>query len=220
MDNEAQYLRQLDWFDPAKHQTTVTVVGAGGIGGPTVLALAKLGVGKIRVFDFDKVELHNQPNQVYGTLDIGLRKTYALNAMVERYADKSITCVTRRLRPSDKLSGIVIGAVDSMASRKTIWETVKKSSANVPLYIDGRIGGEVIRVMSARPGVKADCARYEASILPEYKVAPLKCTAAGIIDVSFVVASLIVRAFRLWVTEQERIPDLFYDHRNLRFLKG
>lgn len=215
-----QYTRQLDWFDPAKHKTSVTVVGAGGIGGPTVLALAKLGIARIRVFDFDRVEAHNQPNQVFGTMDIGYYKVYCLDEMVRRYADKKITCVNRRLRPSDKLSGIVIGAVDSMDSRRAIWGMVKKNAATVPLYIDGRIGGEVIRVLSVRPQSGRDGKRYEQTIVPDYKVAPLKCTAAGIIDVSFVVSALICRALRLFVTEKEIQKDLFYDHRNLRFLKG
>src|SRR5439155_1114540 len=121
----------------------------------------------------------------------------SLNAITEFLADKSITTVNRRIRPSDKLSGIVVGAVDSMDSRRLIWETVKKNAANVPLYIDGRIGGEVIRVLSVRPRNGRDGKLYERTIVPDYAVAPLKCTAAGIIDVSFVVSALICRALRL-----------------------
>ena len=217
---EGRYLRQLDWYDPIKHDVSVTVVGAGGIGGPSVLALAKLGVTKLRVFDFDTVEAHNQPNQIYGGADVGEQKVYALKSVVDRLADSRIRVVCRRMRPSDILSGIVIAAVDSMPARRMIWETVKKNAARVPLYIDGRIGGQVIRVLSVRPRMRRDSASYEETLVPEYKVAPLKCTAAGIIDVSFVVSALICRAFRLWVTDKERIGDLFYDHRNLKFLKG
>lgn len=217
---EGQYLRQLDIFDPTLHNVPVTVIGAGGIGGPTVLALAKLGVSKIRVFDFDTVEEHNQPNQVYGMGDVRSYKVHALHGMVERYADKSIRTVTRRLRMSDKLSGVVIGAVDSMKSRKLIWEVVKRNAASVPLYIDGRLGSQVIRVLSVQPQNGRDSKRYAGTLLEDWQVAPLKCTEAGIIDVSFAVASLICRAYRLWCTEDEYINDLFYDQRNLRVLRG
>lgn len=214
------FTRQLGFFDPSKDQTTVTVIGAGGIGGPTVLALAKLGVQKIRVFDFDRVETHNQPNQLYGLRCVGDYKVKALNHHVKELADVDISTAPRRLRPSDQLSGIVIGAVDSMASRKAIWESVKRNAASVPLYIDGRIGGQVVRVLSARPNRIVDLKSYEKTLTHEHLVTELKCTERGIIDVSFVVASLIVRAYRLWCTKKERIGDLYYDHRNLAFMKG
>lgn len=214
-----RYHRQMDWFDPNKHSVNVTVIGAGGIGGPTVLALAKLGVKRVRVFDFDNVEEHNQPNQIYGGAYVGEPKVYALKSVVDRLADCRVHVVNRRLRASDALSGIVIGAVDSMDSRRLIWDTIKKNAVSVPLYIDGRLGGQVIRVLSVRPQNRRDSASYAETLVPEYKVAPLKCTAAGIIDVSFAVAALICRAYRLWCTDKERIGDLFYDHRNLGFFK-
>lgn len=219
-NKQKDYTRQLGFFDPSEHSTSVTVIGAGGIGGPTVLALAKLGVRKIRVFDFDRVEAGNQPNQLYGLSCVGDYKVKALNHHVKELADVVISTAPRRLRPSDHLSGIVIGAVDSMASRKAIWNLVKRDSANVQLYIDGRIGGQVIRVLSAQPRIKRQAQKYEASLTHEHLVAQLKCTERAIIDVSFVVASLIVRAYRLWCTKKERISDLYYDHRNLAFIKA
>lgn len=219
---DINYMRQSALFNPADHaDLSVTVVGAGGIGATTALALAKLGVPKIKVYDFDRVDPHNQPNQMYGMTDLGKVKVKALADIVERIADKSIKVVKRKVYETTPLSGIVIGAVDSMDARRAIWHAVMRSGPKVPLYIDGRLGEQVIRVLTVRTGVKRDVKRYEATIVPNHAVAPLRCTAAGIIDVSFSVAALITRALRLAVVDPKSIQfDVFYDHRNLSFLKG
>lgn len=214
------FTRQLGWFDPSKHQVPVTVVGAGGIGGPTTLALAKLGLERIKVYDFDKVEAHNQPNQVYGLQHISQYKVDALASIVSTLSDVTICGRSQKVTNKTKLSGVVISAVDSMDARRVIWSAVKAGADRVPLFIDGRIGGQVIRVLSVRPRHLKERRLYEKSLVPNHAVAPLLCTEAGIIDVSFAVAAIIARALRLYLVEKELISDLYYDHRNLRFLRS
>jgi hypothetical protein len=54
------FLRQLDIADPTKFKDKpVTVIGTGGIGAATVVALAKTGFQNITVYYFDTVEEHN-----------------------------------------------------------------------------------------------------------------------------------------------------------------
>lgn len=56
----------------------VLIVGAGGLGSPTALYLAAVGVGEIGLVDFDKVELSNLQRQIlYTTADIGHPKVEA-----------------------------------------------------------------------------------------------------------------------------------------------
>ena len=56
-------------------QSTVAMVGVGGIGSPTLRLLTSLGFGTIRIIDGDKVELHNlQRQNIYYTEDIGKPK--------------------------------------------------------------------------------------------------------------------------------------------------
>lgn len=56
----------------------VTVVGAGGVKSPLLYYLAAAGVGRIRVVDFDRVELSNLNRQIlYTTADVGRYKAEA-----------------------------------------------------------------------------------------------------------------------------------------------
>lgn len=214
------FTRQLGWFDPAKYQVPITIVGAGGIGGPTTLALAKLGLQKIKVYDFDTVEAHNQPNQIFGEQHLTKNKAVSLYGICRDLAFDVVDPVPSKFTYRNRPKGIVIGAVDSMDARREIWNAVVKAGTRVPLYIDGRIGGQVIRVLTVRPSNRKEVKRYEDTLVRRGAVAPMRCTEAGIIDVSFAVAALITRAVRFALVDNERVFDLYYDHRNLKFLRG
>ena len=61
------------------------VVGAGGLGSPTLLYLAAAGVGRIGIVEFDRVDESNLQRQVlYGTRDVGERK---IDAALARLRD-------------------------------------------------------------------------------------------------------------------------------------
>ncbi|MFX1265089.1 MAG: ThiF family adenylyltransferase [Promethearchaeota archaeon] len=69
-------LRDFDIKDlEALGDTTVAMVGAGGIGSSALRLLASLGFGNIRIIDGDSVELSNMQRQnIYNTRDIGKKK--------------------------------------------------------------------------------------------------------------------------------------------------
>jgi molybdopterin/thiamine biosynthesis adenylyltransferase/rhodanese-related sulfurtransferase len=55
--------------------TSVLVIGAGGLGSPMLQYLAAAGIGKIGIVDFDKVDLSNLQRQIlYGVDDVGKYK--------------------------------------------------------------------------------------------------------------------------------------------------
>lgn len=57
---------------------TVAVCGLGGLGSNIAVALARAGVGKLILIDFDKVDITNLHRQQYKAHQIGMYKTYAL----------------------------------------------------------------------------------------------------------------------------------------------
>ena len=65
-------------------QSSVLVVGAGGLGSPAALYLAAAGVGRIGIVDFDTVDLSNLQRQVlHDTARVGSRKTSSARTRLE-----------------------------------------------------------------------------------------------------------------------------------------
>ena len=64
-------------------KSKVLIVGAGGLGSPVAMYLAALGIGKIGIVDYDRVELSNLARQIIFTNnDINKKKSYiAINRL-------------------------------------------------------------------------------------------------------------------------------------------
>ena len=58
--------------------TTVAVCGLGGLGSNIAIALARAGIGKLILIDFDNVDITNLHRQQYKANQIGMSKTEAL----------------------------------------------------------------------------------------------------------------------------------------------
>lgn len=57
---------------------TVAVCGLGGLGSNIAIALARAGIGKLILIDFDRVDITNLHRQQYKVNQIGMKKTEAL----------------------------------------------------------------------------------------------------------------------------------------------
>src|SRR6476469_2299603 len=69
----------------ALKRARVLVVGAGGLGAPSLLYLAAAGVGTLGVVDDDAVSLSNLQRQViHGTPDVGAPKVDSAKATINR----------------------------------------------------------------------------------------------------------------------------------------
>ena len=65
---------------------TVAVCGLGGLGSNIALSLARVGIGKLILIDFDRVELTNLHRQQYKADQIGRNKTDALSENLKEIA--------------------------------------------------------------------------------------------------------------------------------------
>ena len=65
---------------------SVAVCGAGGLGSNIAIALARAGVGRLKIIDFDKIEITNLNRQQYFADQIGLFKALALKENLSKIA--------------------------------------------------------------------------------------------------------------------------------------
>ena len=214
--HEVNRSRQHDLFRPDQASSPVTVIGVGGIGSPTVIQLAQMGVPDITVLDDDLVEEHNRSSQHYRQEDIGKPKVVAIAEQAASYGGVRIKARQERFT-TQPLAGIVIAAVDSMDSRQAIWEAVRWNP-NVELYIDGRMGGLVAHILTVRPHDPEDVERYEQHLFPQSEAAPEKCTARAIVFNTYGSASFIAANLRRWWVEGQITPEVKIDFGGLFML--
>ncbi|HVX24568.1 MAG TPA: ThiF family adenylyltransferase [Candidatus Saccharimonadales bacterium] len=195
--SKASYADQTDIFDPARFTWPVHVIGLGGIGSSLVLPLVKLGLRtELHLWDDDElIEPHNIPAQlVYRRSDIGKAKAPTMVEILEPYCEPQCQLVphAEKVTSETPLSGIVISGVDSMASRQAIWEAIKLNF-EVPLYIDGRIGGEQIQLFTVDPSDLDASELYEEGwLFPDEDGAELPCAARTVIGPPVVLAGMII----------------------------
>lgn len=183
--------RQLDIVNPDKLAAQqVTLVGAGGIGSPTALLLAKLGVQNLTVYDPDVIEEHNLPNQMYRLGDLGRPKVEALAEVCQQFAGLTIHAIQEEFPLTGTPQGTVIVTVDSMAVRSVIWEAMKYQP-RLQHLLDARMGAEEGRLYTLRPNDPDHVDRYEKTLYSDGESLELPCTARAIGYNTAFLASLI-----------------------------
>ena len=65
---------------------SVALCGAGGLGSNIAIALARAGVGRLKIIDFDKIEITNLNRQQYFADQIGMFKAVALKENLAKIA--------------------------------------------------------------------------------------------------------------------------------------
>jgi molybdopterin-synthase adenylyltransferase len=106
---------------------TVAVIGAGGIGSPVIQYLAAAGVGRLRIFDDDRVDRSNLQRQtLFGTDDQG-RSKVEVAALGVRRSNPNVTVDARPVRidaanVSELLAGadVVVDGCDNFATRLAV----------------------------------------------------------------------------------------------------
>lgn len=108
----------------------VAIAGLGGLGSHVALALARSGVGRLKLIDFDRVELSNLGRQAYWVRNIGELKTEALRRiLLEANPHIEIETAVLRLDAANipgALAGwsVVIEALDRPEAKACLVETV------------------------------------------------------------------------------------------------
>ena len=135
-------VRQLEFFNPETIVDEVHIIGVGAIGSHIAEMLVRMGVEDIHIYDFDTVDEHNIPNQMYSATDIGLLKTEALNGhCCSINPDVTIHTHPEGYKPNTRLSGYVFLCVDSIDLRRAI-ATEHLNNPMIRAMFDFRMGLE------------------------------------------------------------------------------
>lgn len=201
----------------------VLVIGAGGIGGPTALSLAKMGVNSLWIVDGDVVSSENTGTQLFGVDDVDELKCWVLADHIERLTspDENIRYSYGRY-PKDmefaddmpSTFDVVISAVDSIASRQDIWEGLKFLEWS--WFIDPRMGAENFQMYVVQNGTRqVDWYENIISGQDDKSIPDLPCTSKATFYTGLIAGGLVGSAVSK-ISRMEDVPFFYtFDIREL-----
>ena len=116
--------KSYDFFQPEKDDARIHIVGCGSVGSTLAENLARCGVTKMTLWDFDIVEAHNIVNQMFRQQDVGKPKVEALKDILMDINPEIKDDV--ELKPKGwegkLMSGYIFLCVDNIELRRAIVE--------------------------------------------------------------------------------------------------
>lgn len=214
--NHDLYIRQTALADPEKLDKKILVVGAGGIGSWTVLALLKMGCQDVTVMDYDEVEVHNAGSQLYGSWDSGKTKVQALEDRLSTLSDIEANFINNQITPENVNQivsefDIIVFAVDLIDVRKLLFEALKNTQKR---FIDGRMAGNAIEIYSVLLDNPEQVKLYEETLFSEEEAIHVECSSRAVIYNCFVIAGLITDIVARWSNDEEVPTELIVDLQN------
>jgi len=131
----------LDEIKTKLKNYTVGIAGAGGLGSNCAVALARVGVGKIIISDFDIVYESNLNRQYFFKDQIGLRKVDALKENIQRInpeieiIDNYIKLNENNIVETYKDCDVIVEAFDLAEMKQMLIETLLSELPEKPIVI-------------------------------------------------------------------------------------
>lgn len=136
---------------PKVHETvkkaTVGIAGLGGLGSSIAIALARIGVGKLILVDFDVVEPSNLNRQQYYISHLGMYKTDAMKGLIEQI-NPFITVETHTVRIDEGNAmelfspcDVVCEAFDNPVCKAMLVSTILSESDTIPVVSGSGMAG-------------------------------------------------------------------------------
>ncbi|MCF8297052.1 MAG: sulfur carrier protein ThiS adenylyltransferase ThiF [Saprospiraceae bacterium] len=123
-----------------KHKT-VGIAGCGGLGSNCAVALARVGVGKIIIADFDIIEESNLNRQYYFFLHIGHKKVKSLQEII-KLINPDVEVETHDIKLDSKSiidiyknCDVIVEAFDKAEMKQMLIETVTENLPQTPLVV-------------------------------------------------------------------------------------
>lgn len=131
--------KSYEFFKPESVEDRIHIIGCGSVGSTIAENLARCGVQKMTLWDFDIVEEHNIVNQMFRSVDVGKPKVEALrDILTEINPDIAAEIVLQPKGWHGKmLSGYIFLCVDSIDIRRQFVEQ-HMDNPNVKAVFDFR----------------------------------------------------------------------------------
>lgn len=191
--------RQLDLLPLECLGEPITIIGAGAVGGWTALALTKMGFENVSVWDPDTVSVENLNCQFFRHRDVGEPKVGCLIYQIQDYSNIGISGYLMRYEGERAFPGIVISAVDNMATRRLIWEA-HLGSPLTRAIIDPRMGAETALLYVMKPSDPDDCRAYEKTLYSDDNAVREPCTRKSTAYCALPLAGLVAAQVKALVT--------------------
>ena len=160
-------------------RASVSIVGAGALGGPCAMYLAAAGIGRIELVDDDEVDLSNLQRQIqFGEGDIERSKAITLAGRLEAMnSDIEVSVSPKRFKPGLALAGdILIDATDNFPTRFALNALAHDTGRVMVHGAAARWTGQASVFAS---GIKADAPCYRCWV-PEEPPEAEACESVGV----------------------------------------
>ena len=202
-------LRQRDLVPPeAMARSDCTVIGVGAIGRQVALQLAAMGVPRLQLIDYDIVEMVNLAPQGYLQDDLDRPKVQATADLCQQINPglEVVEVHDRYRRSQQEVGNTVFCCVDSIATRRLIWESVKDHSQ---FFCDGRMSGEVIRVLTVAGEMGRE--HYPTTLFDPGEAYRGACTSRSTIYTANIASGLMIQQFTRWLRRLPTDKDLQFN---------
>jgi molybdopterin/thiamine biosynthesis adenylyltransferase len=124
--------KHLEFFNPDTVTSRVHIIGCGAIGSNLAIMLARIGINRMSLYDFDTVDEHNITNQAYDTKDLKLKKVECLAEKLLKINPEMDILLFHdgyEIKNPPRISGYVFLAVDSIELRQQIAKQLQPNQA-------------------------------------------------------------------------------------------
>ncbi len=120
---------------------TVGIAGVGGLGSNCAVALARIGIGKLIIVDFDTITRDNLNRQYYFHEQMGQRKVFAIEDNI-LFINPTVKVEPHhlKLKPNNiaglfKKCDVIVEAFDLAEMKQMLIETVQSELPQIPLVV-------------------------------------------------------------------------------------
>lgn len=116
-------VKSQDYFSPLSVKKQCHIIGCGSVGSTVAELLARLGITRISLYDFDTVAEHNLANQMFFSTDVKRMKVDAVKDLICAINPEAKDCVQtyhEGWTEKTRLSGYVFLCVDNIDLRRKI----------------------------------------------------------------------------------------------------